>query len=407
MHGAQPPAADSSSPRLNPPQVFLLAVACGVGVANIYFPQAITPQIGISLHVSAASAALVATMAQIGYACGIFLLVPLGDRVRHRVLITVLFLITGVGLLAAGLAPALPVLLVLSVLVGATTVVPQIIIPMAAGLVSAEQRGALTGNLLSGLIGGILLARVFSGTIGDWLGWRAPYLIAAVLAIVFGLVLRSALPVTQPTSRQSYPALLGESVKLFAAESELRRSCLYQALVFGGFSAAWTSVTLLVTGSRYHLGTPAVGLIALVGAGSVFCTPIAGRAIDRRGTDVVNAVCFGGTVLAVLILLVGGHGGGLGLVALTLGMLVLDVAMQCGQVANQARIFALRHEARSRLNTAYMTCAFTGGSVGSWLGVRGYEHCGWNGVCGLVGIAVLIALVRHVAHTLATQRAAA
>lgn len=407
MSGTQPSAADSSSPGLSRPLVFLLAVACGVGVANIYFPQAITPQIGTSLHVSAASAALVATMAQVGYACGIFLLVPLGDRIRHRVLITVLFLITGAGLLAAGLAPALPVLLVMSVLVGATTVVPQIIIPMAAGLVSAERRGALTGNLLSGLIGGILLARVFSGTLGDWLGWRAPYLIAAVLALAFAVVLRSVLPVTEPSSRQRYPALLGESVKLFTAESELRRSCLYQALVFAGFSAAWTSLTLLVTGSRYHLGTPAVGLIALVGAGSVFCTPIAGRMIDRRGSDVVNLVCFGGTIAAVLILLAGGHGGGVGLVTLTLGMLLLDVAMQCGQVANQARIFALRPEARSRLNTAYMTCAFTGGSIGSWLGVRAYAHFGWNGVCGLVGIAALVALARHVAHAAAKQRTAA
>lgn len=404
MSGSQPPAAESSSPSLGRPPAFLLALACGVGVANIYFPQAITPQIGAGLHISAASAALVATMAQIGYACGLFLLVPLGDRVRHRVLITVLFLITGIGLLAAGLAPALPVLLLTSMLVGASTVVPQIIIPMAAGLVPAERRGALTGNLLSGLIGGILLARVFSGTLGAWLGWRAPYLVAAVLALAFAIVLRSVIPVAEPSSRQPYPALLGESVRLLRAEPELRRSCLYQAMVFAGFSAAWTSLTLLVTGPRYHLGTPAVGLIALVGAGSVFCTPLAGRAIDRRGSDVVNLVCFGGTIAAVPVLLAGGHGGGAGLIALALGMLLLDVAMQCGQVANQARIFALRPEARSRLNTAYMTCAFTGGSLGSWLGVRGFAHFGWNGVCGLVGSAALIALARHIAHTVAKQR---
>jgi len=403
MSAAQPeaPVAAGSSPGPSRALVFLLALACGVGVANIYFPQAITPQIGAGLHVSAAPAALVATTAQIGYACGIFLLVPLGDRVRHRVLISTLFLIAGVGLLAAGFARDLPLLLAMSVLVGAVTVVPQIIIPMGAGLVPAERRGALTGNLLSGLIGGILLARVFSGTLGDWLGWRAPYLIAAGLALVFGIVLRGVLPVAEPSSQQSYPALLGESVKLFLAEPELRRSCLYQFLVFAGFSAAWTSLTLLVTGSRYHLGTPAVGLIALVGAGSVFCTPLAGRASDRRGSDAVNLVCFVGTIAAVLVLLAGGHGGALGLVTLTIGMLLLDVAMQCGQVANQARIFALRPEARSRLNTAYMTCAFTGGSLGSWLGVRAFEHYGWNGVCGLVGVAAVVALARHAAHTAA------
>jgi predicted MFS family arabinose efflux permease len=385
--------------------VFLLALACGVGVANIYFPQAISPQIGASLHISTASAALVVTASQVGYAAGIFLLVPLGDRLQHRKLITVLFAVTGLGLLIAGFAPTLPVLLAASAVVGVTTVVPQIIIPMAAGLVTAERRGAVTGNLLSGLIGGILLARAFSGTLGDWLGWRAPYLIAAGLALMFACVLPAVLPTTTPTSRQRYPALASESVKLFAREPELRRSCLYQALVFAGFSAAWTSLTLLITGSKYHLGTPAVGLIALVGAGSVFCTPAAGRVIDRKGSDIVNLVCLIGTLAAVAVLALGGHGGALGLVAVTIGMLMLDVAMQCGQVANQARIFALRPEARSRLNTAYMTCAFLGGSVGSWLGVRAYSHWGWMGVCDLVGVAALIALARHGAHALARHRA--
>ena len=159
------------------------------------------------------------------------------------------------------------------------------------------------------------------------------------------------------------------------------------------FSAAWTALALHVTGPTYHLGTPAVGLLALVGAGSMFATPRAGRATDRLGPDAVNLRCLIGVLLSAAVLLLGSAGGVAGLAGLALGMLALDVAMQSGQVANQARIFALRPEERARLNTAYMTCAFLGGSLGSWLGVRAYAGFGWNGVCGLVAILGAVALV--------------
>jgi predicted MFS family arabinose efflux permease len=375
--------------------LLVLALACGVAVADVYFPQAISPLIGTGLHVSAGTAAAVVTAAQLGYTAGIFLLVPLGDRLPHRPLVVTLMVCTGAELLLAGLAPTLGVLVAASALVGVTTVVPQILLPMAAGLASAERRGQVTGTLLSGLLGGILLARTFSGTLGEWLGWRAPYLVAAALVLVLAAVLSRTIPVTVPSSGQRYPALLAEPLRLLRAEPELRRSCLYQALMFGGFTAAWTSIALLITGRTYGLGTPAVGVIALVGAGSVFCTPVAGRWVDRRGPGAVNLVCFLVAITAALLLLAGALGGVVGLIALGGGMLLLDVAVQSGQVANQARIFALRPEARSRLNTAYMTCSFLGGSAGSWLGVRVYTGPGWAGVCGLVALAAGAALARH------------
>ncbi|UXY18652.1 MFS transporter [Streptomyces cynarae] len=391
---AGPPSAASSA--LSRPLILLLSVACGIAVANIYFPQAISPLIAKDLHVAPASAAVVVTCAQLGYAAGIFLLVPLGDRLRHRGLITTLLLVTCAGLVLAGTASALPVLAVASALVGLTTVVPQILIPMAAGLTEPERRGAVTGTLLSGLIGGILLARTFSGTLGEWLGWRAPYLVAAGMALLLTLAMAAALPHTKPSTDQRYPALLAASLHLLRTEPLLRRSCQYQVLVFAAFSAAWTALALFITGPRYDLGTPAVGVLALVGAASMFATPIAGRRTDRRGPDAVNLVCMLGAIAAGALLLTGHFGGVLGLVGLGAGMLLLDVAMQSGQVANQARIFALSPQARARLNTAYMTCAFLGGSAGSWLGVRAYSAFGWNGVCGLVVILAALALLRHV-----------
>lgn len=388
-----PAPVPALKPVLSRPLTLLLSIACGVAVANIYFPQAISPLIAAGLKTSKSSAALVTTCSQLGYAAGIFLLVPLGDRLRHRRLVTVLLLLTTAGLVLAGTASALPALAAASALIGLTTVVPQILIPMAAGLSEPERRGEVTGTLLSGLIGGILLARTFSGTLGQWLGWRAPYLVAAAAVLVLAAAMAAFLPATAPSTGERYPSLVAASVRLLRTEPLLRRSCQYQVLVFAAFSAAWTALALHVTGPVYHLGTPAVGVLALVGAGSMVATPRAGRATDRLGPDAVNLRCLLGVLAAAAVLALGAVGGPVGLGALAVGMLGLDVAMQSGQVANQARIFALRPQERARLNTAYMTCAFLGGSAGSWLGVRAYSALGWNGVCGVVAVLGGIALI--------------
>ncbi|MFT9473194.1 MFS transporter [Streptomyces sp. 11-1-2] len=377
--------------------LLILAVTCAVAVGNIYFPQSVGPLVAEGLQVSADSAALVVTATQVGYTAGIVLLVPLGDRIPHRSFLVVLLALTGLALLAAGCAPALPPLVAAGAVVGLTTVAAQIVGPLAAGLVAADRRGAVIGTLLSGSTGGMLLARTFSGTLGEWLGWRAPYLVAAVLALLLATVLAFTVPATAPApaSRQSYPALLAEPLRLLRTEPELRRSCLYQATVFAGFSAVWTCLALLLAGPAYGLGAQAVGMLALVGAATMVCTPLAGRLVDRRGPDPVNLVCLLGVLVSAVILAAGARGGTPGLAALTVGTLLLDVAMQSGMVANQARVYALRPDARSRLNTAYMTCAYLGGSAGSWLGVQVWSRVGWWGVCALVTFLTGIALVRH------------
>ena len=207
--------------------------------------------------------------------------------------------------------------------VGITTVVPQLLLPMAAGMVEDERRGAVSGMLLSGLLGGILLARTFSATLGGWLGWRAPFLISAGLILVLAGVLLRLLPDTTPTSRQHYGALLAAPLRLLAAEPALRRSCLNQALMFGAFSAAWTTVALLVTGPAFGLSTQAVGVLALVGAGSVLSTPFAGRRIDKVGPEPVSLVCFAGVLASAGVLLLADLHGAAGLILLGAGMLLL------------------------------------------------------------------------------------
>lgn len=375
--------------------VLLLAVTSGVAVGTIYFPQAIIPLVAAGLHLPADKVALIVTATQIGYTLGIVFLAPLGDRLRHRPLLVTLLICTGGALLAAGCAPALPPLVVASTLIGLTTVAAQVIGPLAVSLTAPDRRGRVIGALLAGSTGGMLLARTFSGSLGEWLGWRAPYLVAAVLTLLLAAILVTTLPTTAPAATGRYVALLTGALRLLRTEPELRRSCLYQATIFAGFSAVWTCLALLLTGPTYGLSANAVGLIALVGGATMVCTPLAGRLVDRNGPDPVNLVCLIGVLASTAILAVGVRGGALGLVALTAGTLVLDVAMQSGMVANSARIYALRPDARSRLNTAYMTCAYLGGTAGSWLGVQAWRLAGWWGVCALVFLLATMALTRH------------
>lgn len=378
--------------------VLLLAVTCGVAVGNLYFPQAVTPLIAEGLGAAPGSAAMAATAAQLGYSVGMLLLVPLGDRLPNRPLISGLLALTGVFLLAAGLSPALGVLVAAGGLVGTATVAAQLIAPMAAGLAAEDRRGQVMGTLLSGSIGGILLARGFGGVLADHLGWRAPYLVAAVAVLLLAAVLALVLPATAPSTRRSYPSLVGAALRLLRTEPDLRRSCLYQGCVFGAFSAAWTGMALVVTGPVYGLNASTVGVMALVAGVTMALTPAAGRWVDRRGPDAVGLVCMLGALASAGVLALGGAGGVWGLAALTGGILLLDVAMQSGMVANQSRIFALRPDARSRINTAYMTCAFLGGTAGSWLGVRAHALVGWPGVCAVAALLCATTLARHLAH---------
>ncbi|MFI2204304.1 MFS transporter [Streptomyces sp. NPDC020192] len=373
----------------------LLVVACGVAVGNVYFPQAVVPLAATGLGVSPGTAAGVVTATQFGYSAGIFLLVPLGDRLPPRPLLVTLLTVTGLGLAAAAAAPALPALLAASVLVGAATVVGPLAGPLAAGLVPAGRRGVVGGTLLSGSLAGMLLSRTAGGALGDRLGWRAPYVLAAVLTLAVALLLSRTLPRLTPPTRQSYPRLLAAPLRLLRTEPDLRRSAFYQATVFAGFSAVWTGVALLLAGPVYGLGAAAVGLLALVNAVTMVVTPYAGRLVDRRGADVVNLGCFLLVAASAGVLALGSLGGGPGLLCLVAGTLLLDVGMQSGMVANQVRIYALGADVRSRLNTAYMTCAYLGGSLGSWLGARAYAGWGWPGVCALTAVLTALGLVRH------------
>jgi predicted MFS family arabinose efflux permease len=373
----------------------LLALICAVTVGNIYFPQAVVPLAAAALRVQPGTAAIAVTATQVGYTAGIVVVSPLADRFRQRPLLIVLLVLNGLALVAAGCAPTVPVLVIASALVGVTCVAAQVTSLLAAGLVVAERQGAVIGILLSGSTAGMLLARVFSGVLGERLGWRAPYLVAAAVVLLLAGVARLAVPATEPSTRQPYRRLLAESLRLLRTEPGLRRSCVNQAAVFGAFSAVWTCVGLLLTGPSYRLGAGAVGTLALVGAATVCCSPAVGRLVDRRGPDAVNLVCLLVVLASAGLMAAGARGGAAGLAGLILGVLLLDVAMQSGMAANKARVYAVRSDARGRLNTAFMGCAYAGGSAGSWLGLRAWSQAGWPGVCALAALLTLLALGSH------------
>jgi predicted MFS family arabinose efflux permease len=388
-------------------RILLLAVASGVAVGNLYFPQSVSPSIASGLDTTPAAATLVVPAVQFGYAAGIFLLVPLGDRMSARMLLGLMFAATGIGLFTAGRAPGLALLVATSALIGITTTAAQVIAPFAAGQAPAQRRGTVLGLLLSGSTAGILAGRVAGGAAADWVGWRAVYTGAAALALAMAGALVWRLPRTAPPAREGrYVTLLAAPLGLLKREGELQRSCFYQATVFASFSAVWTGVALLLTGPTYGFTTHAVGLLGVVDVAVLAAAPLAGHLSDRIGSDPVNVAAMGGALVAGLVLLAGTAGGTGGLVALAAGALLLDVCMQSGMVANHNRIFALSRDARSRLNTAYMTCVFLGGALGSWTSTRAYALGGWTGVCLLVvGLSVL-GLAGHAVHRRRARTAA-
>ena len=362
----------------------MMAVACGVMVANIYLCQPLLAEMTRSFGVSARAAGLVAVAAQIGYTLGILFLVPLADVADPRRLVRVLMAITTLGLLGAAVAPSLPALIFASAVIAAATVVPQVLIPFATTLVSPERRGRAIGSLQTGLILGILLSRTVSGMVTQFAGsWRASYLLAAILSGGLLLILPAFMPPRAFQQKQlSYVRLLS-SLPALLAHGPLRTSIGLGFCLFGAFSAIWATMAFHLASQPFGLGPAAIGLFGLWGAPGAILSPLAGRWSDRIGPSRINlfAILFCAAAFAVAGIL-----GGVSLIAMVVAVNLMDFGMQSSQVANQARIFALGTAIRGRLNTVYMVGAFAGGACGSLAGTVAWSFAGWTGVCALCGV---------------------
>jgi predicted MFS family arabinose efflux permease len=357
--------------------VWLMAISVGVIVANIYYIQPLLADIARDFRMTVTRAGAVAMLIQIGAGAGMVLFVPLGDTHERRSLIATLLLGAAAALGLFALAPNVLWLGAAALAVGTFSSTVHVIVPYAAHLAPAGQRGRVLGYVFSGLLLGILLARTFSGFAGAQWGWRTVFWMAAGFMLLLAALIRRQLPVSVPEVTLSWAELVRSAIQLVRRHPELRESSLTGALFFAAFSAFWTTLVFRLEAPPFHYGSTVAGLFGLVGAAGALGAPLFGRAADRRGprTAVFIALLTGFAAFLVL-----GFGGRT-IAGLIVGVILLDLAVQAGHVSNQTRIYGLDPGARSRLNMIYMLCYFVGGAAGSYAGALAWRYFGWWGVC--------------------------
>lgn len=368
-----------------------LGLACGIGAANVYYNQPLLLDMARSLHVNSGRMGQVTVATQLGYAAGILVFAPLGDVVDRRKLIACLFGGITLSALLAAVAPTFGLLLLASVALGFTAAVNHVVVPIAPGLVSDNERGRAVGIVMTGLLLGILLARTVSGWIAVLFDWRSVFVFAAILSSFFIPLALRKLPKLSPRRPLSYREALRSLWTLARTEPLILESAALGGLIFAAFSAFWTTLVFLLGSDHYRLGAGVAGSFGVLGATGALVAPLAGRLSDRRGSRAV--------ITLALILLALGYGIlwllGYHLIGLILGVIVLDMGAQANQIANQTRIFSLDPGARGRINTIFMTGYFLGGAAGSLLATIAWTRWEWSGVCALgLGFLVLAAL-RH------------
>ena len=394
MPDAQPSLIDDRrsipAPRLTRGVTLAMAVAAGFAAANVWYNQPMLGVIAADLHAGNRQVALIPTATQLGFAIGILLLLPLGDRMDRRTLILRQLAGLTIALLAAAAAPGPTALIVASAAIGAGACIAQQIVPFAAELAPPEKRGRVVGTVMSGLLAGILLGRVLSGTVADHFGWRTMFALAAGLALLMGILLAWMLPRSRPSVSGSYGALLFSLAGLVRAHRGLRRATLVQAGLFGGFSAFWSVLALKLQAPPLVLGSEVAGLFGVVGAAGVLVATYAGRLSDRHGPrGVIGAgIALAASSFVVLSLWPGMPG-------LLVGLVLLDLGVQGAQVANQSIIYALQPNARGRINTVFMTGMFIGGAIGSGAAGIGWTMAGWPAVCVVGFVLAAMSLAVH------------
>jgi predicted MFS family arabinose efflux permease len=357
--------------------VAIMAIATGAIVANIYYAQPLVATLAHAFGASTAAIGVLITVTQLGYAAGLATLVPLGDLLERRRLLITLLAVCVLGLAAMATAPTLAVICSAGVLVGLTSVAVQVIVPFAAHLAHEGEQGRVVGTVMSGLLIGILLSRTASGLLAEWIGWRWVFGIAAIVTALIAGVLWRELPVHAPTVNMSYPRLLGSVLALIREEPALRFRMIYGGLGMGAFSMIWSVIGFLLARPPYGWSEAAIGLFALFGVAGALGARFAGGLADRGHTRWAGL----GFALVMALSFVALGFGASHVVALALGVVLLDLGMQGMQITNQSVIYPLRPAARSRVNTAYMTTLFLGASAGSALASIMYGIGGWVGMC--------------------------
>jgi len=377
-------------PELTPSLLWVMAIATGLIVANLYYNQPLLDDIARTFHVGSGKAGQVGGLTQLGYATGMLFIAPLADMIRRKRLIMVCLALATVALIFVGMAKGINLLIAASYFVGIFSLIPQLLVPMTAHLARPEERGAKIGFVMSGLLLGILLSRTISGFVGAHLGWRAMFYIAAVIMLAIWLLLFFLLPEVEPEYTGTYGALMKSLLSLVREEPALRVAAIRGALCFACFSAFWVILTFLLR-ENFNKGSDVAGLFGLVGAFGALAAGLMGKLSDKMDAYKLSTFTLLFIVVSFVVFYFSGHS----FIGLIIGVIVMDMGVQATHISNQSLIFALRPEARNRINTIYMVAYFIGGGFGTYLAAQAWAHYKWTGVC-VLGIAIsVIAMAVH------------
>ncbi|WP_028054532.1 MFS transporter [Sinorhizobium medicae] len=364
-------------PGLSAGMTFLMAAACGLIAANLYYTQPLAGPIALDIGLPAEATGLIVTLTQIGYGLGLLLLVPLGDLLENRRLIVTMIGLVTVALIAAGLSTTPGPFLTASLAIGVGSVAVQMIVPFAANLAPDAARGRVVGNIMSGLMVGIMMARPISGLIAGLSSWHAVFYLSAIVMVGLGTLLWVRLPTRMPSARLSYGQLLKSMAKLIATQPVLQRRAAYQACQFAAFSLFWTVTPLYLAGPHFGLGHNGIALFALAGVAGAIASPIAGRLADKGLARPATAFGLLSAAAAFLMTQIASEGSSIAITLLTLAAILLDFGVTMTLVTGQRSIYELGAEFRSRLNGLFMAIFFTGGAIGSALGAWAFASGGW------------------------------
>ncbi|AXP47225.1 MFS transporter [Bacillus subtilis] len=364
--------------RISPSLTLLLATACGIIVANLYYAQPLVGLISKAIGLSPGSAGLIVTLTQIGYVAGLLFLVPLGDIIENKKLVVASLLLSAAALTLTVFVKHGTLFLAAAFFVGLGSIAAQVLVPFASYLASDAARGRVVGNVMSGLLLGIMLSRPISSLVADIWGWNAIFALSAVVSVILAIVLSKVLPARKPTANTNYTALLGSMWKLLRTTPVLRRRAIYHAFVFGAFSLFWTTVPLLLSGPDFHFSQKAIALYALVGIAGAVAAPIGGRLADRGLTRLATGIALGVVVVSLLLPLMIQSSSPVGITVLVAAAILLDMGVSANLVLSQRAIFSLAPEIRSRLNGLFMAIFFLGGAIGSSIGGWAYASGGWS-----------------------------
>ena len=370
-------------------RTLLFAVAGGAAVGNLYWAQPLLEEMAAALRVSQAVAGLLVTVTQIGYAVGIFLVVPLGDVLNRRRLVPGVLVASGVALFAAAAAPTWTTALLALTAVGLTSVGAQLLIPLAGDLAVPQERGRVVGTIVSGVLVGILLSRTISGVVADLFGWRAIYVLAGVLAWAFAAVLLRVLPTLPSRDHLPYGRLLASVFTAIRSDRAVPVTLVLGSSGFAVFTLLWTAMTFLLTAPPFSYSLTTIGLVGFAGLAGALAARGAGRLHDRGLSVPVTGAALALALASLALAALGQQS----IVVLLVAVVLFDVATQAAMILNQTRLLSIDPEARSRMNTAFVTANFIGGAIGSAMAGVLWHHGGWRSVMAGGGGVLALALV--------------